>query len=226
MNITIHRVTPLIFAVVVPDDYDRSMLFLRAQEYSDSPNIQFRGKSFDLFDFMKWYSQQNEGDFTYAEDWAGFNIPFQTAMDCYHDLPKKWINDYDIEFARVLKHIAKQLGNAKDKANAYIIGVDALNSRTFRHEMYHAKYFTNSDYRRLTNKWIKELSKDIYQKFRSNLIKVGYANKNFVIHNEIQAYLLGQDWNHPDFIRGIPKRRVRLLHEQFNAFLNDANVYG
>lgn len=211
IKLSIHRITSFIFAVVVPDDYDRSMLFLRVQEYSDSPNKKFRGQSFDLFDFIKWYTAEN-GDFTYAQDWAGFNVPFQTSIDCYKKLPSKWITEYDIEFLRVLKKIAQQIGSL-DCEKAYIIGVDSLNSWTFDHEMCHARYFTNKTYREHANDAIKQIPKKIYHRLRRNLIDLGYANTNFVIHNEMQGYLRGHDWNHPEFSKGVNIRQLHMLHK-------------
>lgn len=214
IELSIHRITSLIFAVVVPDDYDRSMLFLRVQEYSDSPNKKFRGQSFDLFDFMKWYSKNSDtGDFTYAEDWAGFNVPYQTSIDCYKKLPAKWINEYDLEFLRVLKTIAQQIGSLECE-NAYIIGVDSLKSWTFHHEMYHAKYYTDKLYRKDANNALKQIPKQIYHRLRRNLIELGYADTTFVIHNEMQGYLRGHDWNHPEFIKGVKTRKLNMLHKK------------
>jgi hypothetical protein len=51
------------------------MTFLRYQEFYESPSKKFRGKSYKLLDFMKWYASENDGIFTYPRDWAGFNFP-------------------------------------------------------------------------------------------------------------------------------------------------------
>ncbi len=82
----IEEVRPNVFAVIVKDHYHRAMLFCRVQEYYESPNPQFRGKNFSIWNFIEWYSRQKKDAFTYAFDWGGFNIPLKTAWDCYEKL--------------------------------------------------------------------------------------------------------------------------------------------
>ena len=90
-----------VYQIIVSDSYDRAMLFLRPQEYMECPNPKFRGKSFNIWDYMKWYSIKfNKGKgFTYGIDWDGFNFPLFSAIECYrktddeYELMKKF--DYE-----------------------------------------------------------------------------------------------------------------------------------
>ena len=88
INYKIKEVKPNVFAVIVKDKYDRAMLFCRAQEYYESPSSKFRGKNFSIWDYMKWYHEQNHWGFSYGADWSGFNIPLKTVRECYNKLTK------------------------------------------------------------------------------------------------------------------------------------------
>ena len=66
----IEEVRPNVFAVIVKDHYHRAMLFLRVQEFYESPNPQFRGKNFSIWDYIEWYSRRNKDVFTYTFDWG------------------------------------------------------------------------------------------------------------------------------------------------------------
>jgi hypothetical protein len=214
----IHLVKPNIFLVVVPNEYDRSMLFLRVQEYSESPNPKIRGQSFDILDFIEWYTHKNKGSFTYAEDWNGFNLAHKTAMECYQKLPREYVNKYDRVFMKILTEINKSLASVSraDAQNAYIIGADSTNSVTAHHEVYHAYYFTDANYRKYANAMLKEhVPSNIYNKIRRNLMAIGYLDNPFTIQNEMHAYLRGKDWSHPDILVGINKGTLRRIHKNF-----------
>lgn len=224
---TIHRIRPNVFMVVVPDNYDRSMLFLRVQEYAESPSSKMRRHSFDILDFIKWYTEtfDTEG-FTYAADWNGFNISFRSAMTCYKDLPAKWVNKYDDTFICVLQQISEMLAAEPSLAHsAYIIGTNSINSVTAQHEKYHAMYATNAAYRRTANEAIRQvIPRHIYHKIRKNMIAIGYFDNDYTIHNEMQAYLRGRDWDHPDISENIDKRTLRSIHHKLHEMLSTTSV--
>ena len=72
----IKEIKPNIFLFEFKHNYDMCMHFLRYQEYYESSSPKYRGKAFEIFDFMRWYSlKYGKGAFTYVDDWDGFNIP-------------------------------------------------------------------------------------------------------------------------------------------------------
>jgi hypothetical protein len=207
---------PLIFAVVVKNNFDRAMLFLRVQEYSESPNRRFRGHPFKLEDYIKWYSVTNgNGQFTYPQDWAGFNVTMRKCIDCYSELPPDDWNDYDIIFCEMLRHLIR-LGATID---TYIIGVDGINTRTYRHELIHAHFSTDKEYRKKVRQEVRKLPKKVSDILRRNLINMGYHDSEYVIVNEIQAYLLGPDWNMTNFSKGVPLKKLRRLRSKIKKNL-------
>ena len=60
------------------------MHFLRAQEFYESPFPEFKGKNFNLIDYMEKYAKAyGDNVFTYPGDWCGFNIPSNVLKECY-----------------------------------------------------------------------------------------------------------------------------------------------
>ena len=220
----IKRITDNIFLIVVPDDYERSMLFLRVQEYSESPNRKFRGKSFDLMDFIKWYTLQNKDKcFSYGDDWVGFNTSYLNAVQCYKKLPFKYVTKYDFIMLDILREISHKIGSSNlSSKNVYMIGTGSADPKnvTTQHEIFHAYYFTSSLYRKKVKEAIHNcIPKHIYDRLRSNLVQMGYLNQNYTIHNEMQAYLRGKDWNHPGLSTKISKGTLNQIHKCFSNHL-------
>lgn len=175
----IKEVKPNIFAVIVKDKYDRAMLFCRVQEYYESPSPKFRGKQFSIWDYMKWYDKKNGCGFSYGADWSGFNIPIWVAKECYYSL-----NKLETPYDKVMDGIVQELNSYY---NGYMIGAGNTRDETFQHEVCHALYHTDKNYKKQMNNLTEGLPKKYYDVFKRNLIEMGYASK--VIKDEIQAYL-------------------------------------
>jgi hypothetical protein len=215
----IEEVRPNVFAVIVKDHYHRAMLFCRVQEFYESPNPQFRGKNFSIWDYIEWYSREHGDVFTYTFDWGGFNIPLKTAWDCYEKL-REDESPYDEVMESIIRTIELKMFYKKNTRNwnAYIIGTDSTESDTFEHEVCHGLYATNKDYKKLVDEVTLTISTKDYQTFRNNLIEMGYTDK--VIDDEIQAYLT-TNWDYKKFMNGVSKKVCNELHTQYiNVFSN------
>jgi len=179
----IKEVQPNIFAVIVKDKYDLAMLFCRAQEYYESPNKKFNGKTFDFWDYMKWYAKKYKKGFSYMIDWSGFNIPLEIIQECYHGLDF-YFTPYDEHMNFIMDEIE---GKGDCRLPKYIIGCNDIKGETFQHEICHAKYSIDGKYKAKKDNLIKQIDKKHLKIFKNNLLKMGYARK--VINDEIQAYL-------------------------------------
>lgn len=157
------------------------MYFLRYQEYYESASPQFRGKSFEILDFMRWYSHKyGKGAFTYPIDWAGFNFPGHIIKDVWD----KGITDrnlYDYEMREVYRTCQKQAGD-----KFYIIGVVRGNG-ALDHEIAHGLYYLNPEYKKEMQKLVRSLNIDLRKHFCQFLKKIGYTPK--VYDDETQANL-------------------------------------
>jgi hypothetical protein len=215
IDYSIEEVRPNVFAVIVKDHYHRAMLFCRVQEFYESPNPQFRGKNFSIWDYIEWYSREHNDVFTYTFDWGGFNIPLKTAWDCYEKL-KEYESPYDVVMDNIIRTIELKMFNKKNTRNwnAYIIGADSTESDTFEHEICHGLYATNKEYKLLVDEVTETISTKDYLTFKNNLIKMGYTDG--VIDDEIQAYL-STNYEYTKFSKGVSKKVCKQLHKQYKA---------
>src|ERR1017187_1315957 len=143
VSFKIKEVKPRVFCLTFKECYDLSMFFLRYQEHYESPNPKFRGKQFELLDFMEWYAKKSNGDgcFTYPSDWGGFNIPAHVVWTV-HNYPMNDRNLYDYEMWEVYKKCLQKYPDGK----FYLIGVYG-NGSSLRHEVAHGFFYTIPEYR-------------------------------------------------------------------------------
>lgn len=186
---TIKEVKPRIFLFEFKNHYDMCMHFLRYQEYYESASPKFRGKSFEVFDFMKWYSlKYGKGSFTYPSDWNGFNIPSSVIFDLWnkHDIPDK--NIYDYEMRQAWRECnAKIYERTELPVNQFYIIGTVRGNKALKHEIAHGLFYLHSEYKKGATKLVKELSPGIRKHLSSVLKKLGYTPKVYV--DEIQAYM-------------------------------------
>ena len=209
----IEEVRPNVFAVIVKDHYHRAMLFLRVQEYYESPNPEFRGKNFSIWDYIEWYSRRNKDVFTYPFDWGGFNIPLEVAYNCYDTLSDSY-TPYDEVMENII-HQIYELNN--DDCNGYIIGAPSTDDDTFEHEICHGLYATNKKYKELVDEVTIAIPLKEYQIFRKNLLDMGY--NGIVIDDEIQAYL-STNYDYSKFSKGVSRKLCKELHKQYKQIFN------
>ena len=205
------EVKPSIFAVIVPNDYDRAMLFCRVQEFYESDSDLFNGQDFSIWDYMKWYSAKNKGIFTYTKDWSGFNIPFKVALNCM--VGNKEVTPYD----KVMKEIIDKILLTENPINAYIIGTKTDRGLTFKHEMAHALYYTNKDYKYIADKITDSIAVLDMMSMEKNLLKLGYSKS--VIKDEIQAYM-STNYKSKYFSNGVLLEKLTMLHNKYKQELN------
>jgi hypothetical protein len=207
---TIKEVKPNIFAVIVPDDYHRPMLFCRVQEYYESPNKAFNRREFSIWDFMEWYSRNNSDSFTYAFDWGGFNIPFDIFEECITT------SAFESPYDAIMFNIYAEIKLMKKEGNAYVIGADNTESETFYHEVCHGLYSTNSLYRELADEITQTIPTKLYSKFVDNLIDYGYSME--VMDDEIQAFLM-TNWFTTNFSKKANLNEVKKLSNLYKDTL-------
>jgi hypothetical protein len=208
----ITEVKPNVFAVVVKEKYDRAMLFCRVQEYYESPNTKFRGKNFSMWDYMKWYASNHNG-FSYADDWSGFNIPFDVLEKCYRNMQK-----FETPYDEVMYKIYWEIQTIKKGGKAYVIGAGDTTGWTFQHEVCHGLWYTNAAYKKQAKIVLNTIDPNDYVIFRKNLLDMGYTDK--VIDDEIQAYLsFGHDSE--NFCDGVDIMQCDKYHKEFRIKLNE-----
>lgn len=156
--------------------------FIRFQEFYESPNKKFRNKIFTLGDIKNYYSMEYGADI-YSDLWIGFNFPSSVLIPFKQGL-------FD-----PLTHQEKELIDLLKYRNDtfYIIG--AQNNSTLRHELSHAMYGYDIEYKKSIDALIKK-NVSGFSKVSRHLIKRGYDSS--VLNDELQAYITDND---DDFIK-------------------------
>ncbi len=156
--------------------------FIRFQEYYESPNKKYRNKIFTLGDIKNYYSIEYGCDI-YSELWIGFNFPSSVLMPFKQGL-----------FDPLTSQEKELLGLLKYRHDSYYI-IGAQNNSTLRHELAHAMYGYDQNYKNEIDAIIKKYNKG-FNKISRYIIKKGYDKT--VLNDELQAYITDND---DEFIR-------------------------
>ena len=181
----LQEIRPKIFLMSFENHYDLAMHFVRYQEFYESPSPEFRGKKFELLDFMRWYSfKHGNGVFTYPVDWAGFNIPGSIIKEIW-DLGISDRNIYDYEMLQVYRECLDKSGG-----DFYLIGTESKSKEstiTLKHEIAHGFFYTTPEFKKESTKLVKELNPELRQYINGELKELGYTPKVYI--DETQAYM-------------------------------------
>jgi hypothetical protein len=167
------RIAKGIYLLRFKTQYELAATFLRIQEHYESPR--FHGRSFSLEQYMDWYAGRY-GNFTYYQDWEGFNVP-STALQPFYDGRFDPLSEKEKQLLRLFKGLQKRF---------YAIGVyDAGAKDSLTHELAHALYFIDDSYRKAVRVTMRHNNTT---KLAGQLARAGYANH--VIPSEVQAYVI------------------------------------
>jgi hypothetical protein len=173
INVTKRTIAKGIYLLRFRTQYELAATLMRMQEHYESPR--FHGQIFSAEQFMDWYAGQY-GNFTYYQDWVGFNIP-STALKPFYEGKFNPLSEKEKQFLRLFKDVKKRF---------YVIGVyrgDAEGSLT--HELAHALFFLDDSYRQSVCEAMRGYNT---AKLSKLIAKAGYAKH--VIRDEAQAYLI------------------------------------
>ncbi len=206
MEVKKTQLTDNIFIIKFANERDVSKTFLRFQEHYESP--EFAGKIFSQKEFRKWYKAKH-GKFNYHKVWYdGFNIPSHILKKFYsgefNPLTKK--EKIILELFREHVH------------NYYIIAVhDKKDKSILHHEIAHALFFTDNNYKK---EILKILKKYDLKEISTVLHEVdGYGKE--VIIDEVQAYSAAlHDMVNVKF----PEELLREIKEVFGRYLKKMPV--
>jgi hypothetical protein len=153
--------------------YELTATFLRIQEHYESPR--FHGRFFSLEQYMDWYAARY-GNFTYYQDWSGFNVP-STAFQPFYEGKFDPLSEKEKQLLRLFKDLRERF---------YVIGVyDSGAKDSLTHELAHALFFIDDAYRKAVHEVMRGYDT---AKLASQIAESGYAKH--VIPDEIQAYIV------------------------------------
>lgn len=168
-----------IFEVIADKSNKVARIFVRVEEHYDCS--EFKGKIFTLDEFKKWYSDGDDNNFTYYDDWYGFNVP-DHAIKSFLDGK---FNPMSIEEEWLMNNIRDSVDLSRPY---YIVGYAKKESSTKKHELAHALYYLCPEYRKEADEIVSSIPSD--QIFTlHNFLEDRYYDKS-VFPDEMQAYLL------------------------------------
>ena len=171
LDATAEEVLPRIYRLDFTSQQAMCKLFLRFQEHYESPK--FHHRRFGLPEFKRWYAGENGGNFSYYEDWGGFNIP-SWVFDAFR---AGEFDPLDPKEQAMLDLFAES------PEPFYVIGT--AGPAALEHEMGHGLFTTNANYRR---EILRVLSPLDVTPLREVLLRKGYTEH--VVMDEIHAYFV------------------------------------
>jgi hypothetical protein len=155
------------------------MTMFRIQEFYESPFENIKNKYFTVEEFIQTH-MSDSGEIDYFNKWTGFNIPGHIIKNFFFvfrfNLTKEEI--------RLKEEVEKKLDLSKP---FYIIASLMEDKRVITHEVAHALYYLNKDYKKKMLNLTLALSEDIHNSMERALLDLGYCEE--VINDEIQACL-------------------------------------
>jgi hypothetical protein len=133
---------------------------------------------------MEWYSKDYEnanGVFTYPRDWCGFNVPSQCLLPFCED--PTMIPDFN-KYDRYMIDLIQAIKNREGDHSFYFIGTRG--ECALEHELAHAFYTVDSEYRRKADELLEALPEDVLVRARELLMRNNYHEST--VDDEIQAH--------------------------------------
>lgn len=141
----LNKINDHIFHIETETNRQLALMFMRFQEHYESPK--FKDTFFTRKEFRHWYIKEY-GQFSYTKDWSGFNIP-SYVLDTFY---RGFFDPLTLDEKRFLNFFKDE----EDKF--YIIGTSQENPNDINHELAHALYYTNSEYKLKVNAILSELN--------------------------------------------------------------------
>lgn len=164
---------PGVALITAPTYYEIAATFLRPQEFYESPHAHIRGQYFTREEYEDLYAKK-WGNNTYTSDFDGFNIPADQVRQFYSlftDLSRK-----EMCLKATLLPMWLEW--------RYVIGAKRGDIETINHEMAHALWHTNDEYRAAMLAEVRQCGERA--KYRKYLKGNGYSSHLF--DDETQAY--------------------------------------
>ena len=178
-NIEHKEIFPNLYHIAMDNQYELTSTFLRLQEFYESPYENIKGRYFSLEEYMDSYAK-DQGNFTYTEDWNGFNVPGNIVVNFFtlysYRLLKKEINLFKLLIDIIPNFFS---------GNFYLIGTHKNVNDLIDHEMAHGMFYLKEEYKKETLILNKE--NHHYSPLKDKLCEYGYCDE--VIEDEIQAYM-------------------------------------
>lgn len=162
-----------------PNNRDMTLTFFRVEEHYESAHANIREQTFSVYDFLETYTEEN-GEFGYFENVYGFNVPGASF--------KRFYERHAGQLTAKEQALLEAVKSAVDyNGDFYIIATKQDDDSTIDHEISHAIYYFNQEYRDRVAELVKtEIRLTLMKEMQEGLRRIGYADD--VFEDEIQAF--------------------------------------
>lgn len=172
---------PQILHFEFPTSKEMVLTFFRVEEHYESVYPDIREQTFTVEYFLDRF-MDDEGEVTYFSTVYGFNVPAQSLKRFY----TRHANQLTRRESALLDMIKSAVNYEQD--DFYVIASVSDDNRALDHELSHAFYYLNPDYRRRANSLIENtLRISLIEEFQQALADLDYAKD--VLRDEITAFL-------------------------------------
>lgn len=208
------EILPHVYHIEADTQYELTSLFMRPQEFYESPFEEIRGKVFTVETYMDRYVKEYD-TFNYNTKWSGFNLPDHALRDFFHKF--YWNNEPLLKKEHQLRLLFEE--ELKYNDQFYVIGTFKQDHpNTIEHEIAHALYYLYDDYHFNVTQLVRDIPLKLHRKLKTKLKEVGYGEN--VIVDEIQAHLAVET---SKYMKGQYKVTVPLsLFKKFRKLFKDA----
>lgn len=185
-SVKLTQIKPRVYHAVFDDAYSLCMTILRIHEHSENPK--FKNKSFTYEQYMDWYSKEHgKGHFTFDKDYLGFSINSPSFRHFVKNFPKKEWTEKEKKYIEEAIRLVGKDDFESQKRFCIINSFEKKKSSVFRHELAHAIYYVDSNYKHAADKFFKSLKSDFKKKVISIVKDDGYPELQVL--DEINARL-------------------------------------
>ena len=176
-----------ILALEFKDAITMTMMFMRFQEYGEGiPKIRDK-KPVPEGDVLYHYYRKF-GTIYYTAGYAGFNIR--------GDLFNEWLEKRgNIPFNTLERQLLLEVSDVFNlQSDFYIIAYMKGDKVTKKHELLHALYYLNPEYREKVNAVLDKVSTKRAKRYLQTMdYTFGGKHGDWILYDEIQAYVLSDD---------------------------------
>ena len=176
---TLEEIIPGVVWLNFEDSWKMCFTFLRFQEHYESP--EYAGKYFTLEEFKEWYQEDDE-EFTYCEDWGGFNIP-SWVLDPFLEGKFNPLSREEEWFLSLFRERKQQ----DDKFYIIVTYGDLGEEEALKHETDHGLFYVNPSYKEEVREALKGLEEKTVSDIREALAPDYHETS---LEDEIHAYTM------------------------------------
>ncbi len=180
-SVTINEVIPGVLHLLFNSRMDLTLSLCRIEEFYESPYPNINRQVFTFEEFIETYGQ-TDGTVSYFGEWEGFNVP-KDVIDLFFTLYKNQLTKREQQIY--------EMWTKEGSTYKYLVATEiGSDPSTIHHEVAHARWSLEPEYRARSLSVIEWIPEDILVKLKSHLIEHEYPGTNDeLLNDEVHAYL-------------------------------------